>query len=229
MSGGMPMPGGWVMSMAWMRMGGQTWLGASTTFMGMWIVMMGAMMLPSLVPMLADYRRSVREAGETRATHLTWLTTLAGSAYFFVWAVFGAAAYPLGVFLAVAEMRWAPLARAVPVATGGVLLIAGWFQRSEWKTRRLARCRDAAACAAMRAVDARSAWRCGLRLGLDCALCCSSLIATLLVGGVMDIGVMALVAAAITAERLAPNPGRTAGAIGVIVMVVGAVAIARAL
>jgi len=40
---------------------------------------------------------------------------------------------------------------------------------------------------------------------------------------------MALVAAATTAERLPPNPGRTAGAIGVIVMVVGAVAIARAL
>ena len=46
--GGMLMPGGWTMSMAWMRMPGQTWLGAAASFIGMWVVMMVAMMLPSL-------------------------------------------------------------------------------------------------------------------------------------------------------------------------------------
>ena len=56
---GMPMPGGWTMSMAWMRMPGQTWLGAAASFLGMWIVMMVAMMLPSLVPMLWRYRQAV--------------------------------------------------------------------------------------------------------------------------------------------------------------------------
>src|SRR5258708_3300553 len=40
MSGGMPMPGGWTMSMAWMRMPGQSWLDAAVSFMGMWVVMM---------------------------------------------------------------------------------------------------------------------------------------------------------------------------------------------
>ena len=48
--GGMPMPGGWTMSMAWMRMPGQTWPGAAASFLGMWVVMMVAMMLPSLLP-----------------------------------------------------------------------------------------------------------------------------------------------------------------------------------
>jgi len=38
--GGMPMPGGWTMSMAWMRMPGQTWPGAAASFLGMWVVMM---------------------------------------------------------------------------------------------------------------------------------------------------------------------------------------------
>jgi hypothetical protein len=42
----MPMPGGWTMSMAWMRMPGQTWPGAAASFLGMWVVMMVAMMLP---------------------------------------------------------------------------------------------------------------------------------------------------------------------------------------
>ena len=53
--GGMPMPGGWTMSMAWMRMPGQTWPGAAASFLGMWVVMMMAMMLPSLVAMLRRY------------------------------------------------------------------------------------------------------------------------------------------------------------------------------
>lgn len=50
--GEMRMPGGWTMSMAWMRMLGQTWLGAAASFLGTWIVMMVAMMLPSLMPIL---------------------------------------------------------------------------------------------------------------------------------------------------------------------------------
>src|SRR5450432_4090 len=54
--GGMPMPGGWTMSMTWMMMPGQTWLGAIASFLGMWLVMMVAMMLPSLAPMLSRYR-----------------------------------------------------------------------------------------------------------------------------------------------------------------------------
>src|SRR4029453_7254797 len=67
--GGMPMPGGWTMSMAWMRMPGQTWPGVAATFLGMWVVMMVAMMLPSLVPMLQRYRQAVgRTAASAKAT-----------------------------------------------------------------------------------------------------------------------------------------------------------------
>src|SRR6202051_3077233 len=61
--GKMPMPGGWTMSMAWMRMPGQTWLAAAVSFLGMWVVMMLAMMLPPLVPMLLRYRQAVGRAG----------------------------------------------------------------------------------------------------------------------------------------------------------------------
>src|SRR6266516_53679 len=76
-TGEMSMPGGWTMSMAWMRMPGQTWPGAAASFLGMWVVMMVAMMLPSLVPMLLRYRQAV---GSTRDGNvgLGWLTTLVG-------------------------------------------------------------------------------------------------------------------------------------------------------
>ena len=80
-----------------MQMPGQTWLGAGASFLAMWVVMMVAMMLPSLVPMLRRYRQAVGRTGETR---LGWLTALVGAGYFFVWTVFGMAAYPLGVALA---------------------------------------------------------------------------------------------------------------------------------
>src|SRR5882762_143081 len=109
--GEMPMPGGWALSMAWMRMPGQTWSGAAASFLGMWVVMMVAMMLPSLVPMLWRYRQAVGRAGDAR---LGWLTAFVGGGYFFVWAVLGVAVFALGVGLAAIEMRRSELAGAVP-------------------------------------------------------------------------------------------------------------------
>ena len=137
---GMSMPGGWTMSMAWMRMPDQTWLGAATSFLGMWVVMMVAMMLPSLVPMLRRYRQAV---GRTGATRLGPLTAIAGLGYLFVWTVFGLAVFPLAVALAEVEMHQPALARAVPSGVGVVVLIAGALQFSAWKARHLACCREA--------------------------------------------------------------------------------------
>jgi predicted metal-binding membrane protein len=51
----------------------------------------------------------------------------------------------------------------------------------------------------------------------------------LLAAGVMDLRVMALVTTAITAERLAPRPERTARAIGVAIIAFGVLTITRAL
>jgi predicted metal-binding membrane protein len=223
--GAMPMPGGWTMSMAWMRMPGQTWPVAAAAFLGMWVVMMVAMMLPPLVPMLRRYREAVGRTGETR---LGRLTVLVGVGYFFVWTVFGMAAYLLGVALAAIEMQRPALARAVPTAVGVVVLIAGAFQLTAWKARHLACCREAPRRGSTLPADAGTAWRHGLRLGLHCSYCCLGLIALLLVVGVMDLGAMAVVAAAISVERLAPAGERVARAIGAVVVAAGVFLIARA-
>src|SRR4029450_257295 len=71
--GGLAMHGGWTMSVVWMWMPGQTWPGAAASFLGMWVVMMVAMMLPSLMPMLWRYRQAVGRTGETRLGRLTGL------------------------------------------------------------------------------------------------------------------------------------------------------------
>lgn len=221
--GGMPMPGGWTMSMAWMRMPGQTWPGALASFLGMWIVMMVAMMLPALVPMLWRYRQAMAGTGGPR---LGRLTALVGLGYFFVWTVIGTVAFPLGAALAAVEMRQPALARAVPVAVGAVVLLAGVLQLSSWKARHLACCREA--CCASPPADPGRAWRHGLRLGWHCGHCCAGLMAILLVVGVMNLPTMAVVAAAITVERLAPAGLRVARAIGAVLVGAGLLLVARA-
>jgi predicted metal-binding membrane protein len=223
--GEMPMPGGWTMSMAWMRMPGQTWPGAAASFLGMWVVMMVAMMLPSLMPMLWHYRLAVGRTGETR---LGRLTALVGVGYFFVWTAFGLAAFALGGALAALEMQLPVLARAVPVAAGVVVLSAGALQFTAWKSHHLACCRQAPGRGRTLPADARTAWRHGLRLGLHCSYCCGGLTAILLVIGVMDLRAMAVVTAAITVERVAPAGERVARAIGAVVVGTGLFLIARA-
>jgi predicted metal-binding membrane protein len=222
--GEMPMPGGWTMSMAWMPMCGQTWPGAAASFLGMWVVMMVAMMLPSLVPMLWHYRQAVGRTGEMR---LGRLTALMGVGYFFVWTVFGLAAFLLAVALTAVEMQQPELARAVPIAVGVVVLMAGALQLTTWKAHHLACCREAPGRGHTLPADAGTAWRHGLRLGLHCSGCCAGLTGILLVTGVMDLHAMAVVTAAITVERLAPAGERVAQAIGVVVVGGGLFLIAR--
>jgi len=204
MNGGMPMPGGWSMSMA--------------SFLAMWLLMMAAMMLPSLVAMLSRYRLALRRYGERR---LAPPTALAAAGYFAVWTGVGALLYPLGSLLAAAEMRSPALARAVPLASGAVLLVAGLVQLTRWKLERLLRCRDPLACCGTPRADAMGAWRQGLRLGAECCLCCAGLIAALVALGVMDLRAMGLVTAAITAERVSPWPRRVARGTGILLAVLG--------
>jgi predicted metal-binding membrane protein len=213
-------------AMVWMPMPGETWAAAASTFLGMWLVMMVAMMLPSLVPMLLRYRQAVGNTGEKR---LALLTALVAVAYFCVWAVFGMAVFPLGVTLAAAAMQLPVLARAVPVAAAVVVLIAGALQFTAWKTHHLACCRELPGRSRTLPADARTAWRHGLRLGLHCTQCSLGLMAILLASGVMDLRAMAVVAALITGERLAPAGRAAARAIGVVVISAGLFLIARAI
>jgi predicted metal-binding membrane protein len=227
--GGMTMPGGWTMSMTWMRMPGQTWPGAAASFLGMWIVMMIAMMLPSLVPMLARYRQALVTTdatgtkGPTGTMRLGLLTTLAGVAYFFVWTLFGMAIYPLGMTLAEMAMQQPAVSRAVPFAGGAAILIAGLLQFTEWKARYLECCRQAPGPGRTLSADAVTAWRHGLRLGLHCTYSCAGPMVILLVLGVMDLRAMAVVTAAITLERFAPAARRVSHAIGVVIVATGVI------
>jgi predicted metal-binding membrane protein len=208
--GAVPMPGGWSMSTLWMPTCGRTWARVAASFIGMWIVMMTAMMLPSLVPTLLRYRDAL--GSRARAGRLALLTMLVSGGYGVVWTALGVAVFALGASLAALELRWPALARSVPLAVSAVVLLAGALQFSSWKAHRLACCRATPNLAA----DAASAWRYGLRIGIDCGHCCAGLTAILLSVGTMDLRLMAAVTVAITAERVAPDGARVARAIGAI-------------
>ena len=224
--GTMEMPGGWTMSMSWMRMPGQSWLGAAASFVGMWVVMMAAMMLPSLMPMLRRYRGAVQR---TRETPLGWLTAMAGIGYLLIWAAWGLVIFPLGAALAELEMDLPELARAVPPTIAGIVLSAGVVQFSGWKSRSLASCREVPQGNCTLPGDTCTALRHGLRLGFHCSLSCANLTAILLAGGVMDLRMMALVTAAITAERIAPDGERVAKATGIGIIAIALFLAARAI
>ena len=208
--------------MAWMRMPGQTWPVAVASFLCMWVVMMVAMMLPSLVPMLWRYRQAVGRTGETR---LGRLTALVGVGYFFVWTVFGMAVFPLGVAVAAVQMQHSvSLSRRTD---------RGQCGSPDGRLSSAHRVESASPHVLLggtraRPAGGRTAWRHGLSLGVHCSQCCVGLMAILLAIGVMDLRAMVVVAAAITVERLAPAGERVARATGAVVVGAGLFLIARA-
>jgi predicted metal-binding membrane protein len=223
--GEIPMHGGWSVSSTWTPTCGQTWAGAAASFVGMWVVMMPAMMLPSLAPLLWHRRLALAGAGAARPdVSLAWLV----AGHVCAWAIGGIAVFALVASLVEAAMRLPALARAVPVSQGLVLLAAGAFQFTRCKAHHLACCREALRCNPHPLpAGAAIAWREGLRMAWHCSGACAGLTAVLLVAGVMDLHAMAAVAAAITGERLAPAGVPVARAVGAAVVASGLGVIAR--
>jgi len=226
MSGGMEMPGGWTMSMMWMRMPEQTWLAAAAMFLGMWLAMMVAMMLPSALPMLLIYRRVIHFRGER---HVGLATALMACGYFLVWLGAGVVAYGGGMIIAWATMRWSVLSRLVPLVSGVTLIVCGAWQFTGRKMACLRHCRDPLGIVAAHLGPGPSGgWRLGIHHGLFCLVCCWALMIIQLILGVMSLGVMALIATVIAVEKLAPRAQPVARLAGTAAILGGAAIAIRA-
>jgi predicted metal-binding membrane protein len=175
--------------------------------------------------MLWRYRTVVAGASGGR---LEALTVRVGIGYFGAWTLFGAIVFGAGCALSTLVMQWPLLAAIVPVAIGVIVVIAGAFQFSTWKTRHLECCRGSSKRCDTFTSDTRTAWRHGVRLGVHCIHCCFGLTVTLLVIGVMDLHAMAAVTAAISIERLVPGGARAARVVGIVMMAAGAFLLVRA-
>lgn len=223
--GALPMPGDWFMSAMWLPMCGQTWLDAAAAFTGNWALMMTPMMLPALCPALWAHRTRAHLMGYERpASSMWWI----GVGYCLVWTAVGAIAFAVGAALAANIVRSSALARAMPLCSGSIVVVAGLVQCSAWKARRIAYCGASSRHTVARAFDPRRALAHGVRLALREGYGCANLMGALFALGAMDLRAMVAITVAMTLEQWAPLGGRTFKYIGFALIATGAVLIARA-
>src|SRR5947207_4689287 len=191
-------------------------------FLGLWLVMMSAMMLPSVAPVAVLWTRLISgaSAGFGRVTRMSMF--LGG--YLLVWAAFGAVAFAA---LAGADRLLTASPTAAKWLGVAIFITAGIYQLTPWKAWCL-RHRRSPIGALMyylafkgRSRDARV----GLHHGATCAGCCWGLMILLVAVGVMNVAVMAALAMVIFVEKLWRYGKPFAQAVGVVLVAIGVLAI----
>jgi predicted metal-binding membrane protein len=192
---------GWWWTVGQMRgMDNGPWTGLGTFgwFLGIWVVMMAAMMLPSAAPTMALYSRM---AGPR--TPLAPVVFVAG--YLLTWAVTGVIAYAAANAASWSGSDALGWDRAGRWVAGATLLAAAAYELTPLKDVCLAKCRSPLG---FLLGSWRGGWFGALRMGAEngawCVGCCWALMASLFALGVMSIGWMAFVAALIAVEKLLP-------------------------
>ena len=173
-------------------------LGALGWFLGVWVVMMAAMMFPSVAPTVALYARMTRK----RAPLLPLLFT---AGYLLVWTGAGVVAFLIGS--AVARFSGDVFAwdRAGRWVAGVTLLVAAVYELTPLKDVCLGKCRSPLGFLLGSWRDGPSgAVRMGARHGAWCVGCCWALMASLFALGVMSVAWMAFVAGLIAVEKTLP-------------------------
>jgi predicted metal-binding membrane protein len=187
----------WIATIAWVAALDMT-LEAGTmglgfpAYVGMWTLMMAAMMLPAISPLVSMYARSVRGAPGA--------LTAFGSGYLVVWASTGVVAFALSsLFDSVAEDR-AGVAHVVAV---GAVAACGVYQLTPMKRWCLRHCRSPLShllhYASYRGRSRHL--RAGGHHGLVCVGCCWTLMVVLLVVGMMNVPAMIGLALLIALEK----------------------------
>jgi predicted metal-binding membrane protein len=169
----------------------------------MWAVMMTAMMLPSAVPM-------IRLAGHPHAV---------AAGYVGVWALFSIGATALQWALGRAAILNPMMEVASPRTGAALLAIAGIYQWTPLKQACLTTCQSPMAFLARRwRSGLGGAVRMGAEHGVHCVGCCWALMLLLFAGGVMNVTIIAGLAALVAIEKLAPFGGRSARITGAVMM-----------
>lgn len=197
-----------------MEPGPGTDLGGFGAFVGIWVTMMTAMMLPAVLPMALLYARI---AQQRRGSTVLFL-----GSYLLVWSALGAAAYLAARAIRALDPGWLAWDAAGPWVAGGAVVFAGLYELTPLKTVCLRRCRSPLHLV-------MGGWRDGnrgaLRLGVQhagwCAGCCVGLMLALFTLGVMSLLWMAVVAAAIFAEKVLPGGERTVRLVAVALVALG--------
>jgi predicted metal-binding membrane protein len=189
-----------------------SWFLPVTLYVGGWLLMTAAMMLPTIVPLLDRFDRIVRQRADRAA-----LIALVVGGYLLAWLGFGVAAHLFDAALhrAVLRSQWL-LVNGWAVGSL-ILAIAGLFQFSRLKNRCLSRCRTPFSFIVKHwrgRTPARNAFRLGLDHGAFCVACCWALMLVMFVVGTASIGWMLALGVVMAVEKNAPWGARVRRPLG---------------
>jgi predicted metal-binding membrane protein len=190
----------WIVTVERMRgmdAGPGTDLGALGWYVGIWVTMMAAMMLPSAAPMVVVHARVGRGS-----------TVVFVAGYLAAWTVYGLAAYGVHRGIRAAAPSFLAWHRGGPWVAGGALVAAGVYQLTPLRTVCLRHCRSPVGFLLHH--HGGGALRLGLTHGAWCVGCCGGLMLALFALGVMSLVWMAVVALVILAEKALPGGERLA-------------------
>jgi predicted metal-binding membrane protein len=209
------------------RMGGMdagpgTDLGGLSFWVTAWVVMMAAMMFPSIAPMVVMYARieeGRREQGRPREVGATALFV---GGYLLTWTAAGLIGYAIIEGARALDIGFLGWDSGGPYVAGAVIVAAGLYQLTPLKEVCLRHCRSPMMFLLTRWRPGRGgALRMGMEHGSWCVGCCWGLMAALFAVGVMSIGWMVMVAALIAIEKLLPWKAVANRGIAVLLVVLG--------
>jgi predicted metal-binding membrane protein len=214
----------WVVTFDRMRgmdAGPGTDLGGLGWFIGIWVTMMAAMMLPSVSPMVLAFARVSRErSSRGQAAFVPTWVFLGG--YLAAWTAYGLLAYGIYRLANAVAGDWLAWDRAGPYVAGGAILAAGLYQLTPIKDVCLRHCRTPLHFLLHGWHEGRlGALRMGVEHGLYCVGCCWGLMVVLFSLGVMSLFWMAVIAGVIFAEKVFPFGARLTRLFAVAFVVLG--------
>ena len=217
---------GWFLTdgrMAGMDAGPGTDPGTLGFYVSTWVVMMAAMMFPSMAPMVVAFariQRRRRELGKASSGPAALVLFVGG--YLVAWCLFGLMAYgmlKLVRSLSIDVLSWD---RAGPYLAGAVIVAAAVYQLTPMKDVCLRTCRGP--------LDfLLGGWRTGyvgaLQMGVEhgawCVGCCWALMAALFAVGAMSVGWMAFIAALVAVEKMLPWQRVANRGVAILLLVLG--------
>jgi predicted metal-binding membrane protein len=214
----------WIVSyerMEGMDAGPGTHLGELGWYLGIWVTMMAAMMLPSVAPMaLAFARVSRHRAGLGRAEFVPTWTFLAG--YLLAWTGYGLVAYSVFRLITTLDIGFLAWDESGPWVAGGAVAAAGLYQLTSLKEICLRHCRSPLHFVLHGWKEGRlGALQMGFVHGAYCVGCCWGLMVVLFALGVMSLTWMAMIAGIIFAEKLLPFGSRLTRVFALIFVTLG--------
>jgi len=186
--------------------------GALGFYVSVWVVMMAAMMFPSIAPMVSTY--SLADRSGRRGSTAAFV-----GGYLLTWTAFGLVAYGLFELVRSLDVEAFAWDRDGPYVAGAVIAVAALYQLTPLKNACLSRCRNPLGFVITSWRDGRfGAVVMGVHHGAWCVGCCWALMAALFAVGVMSVAWMVFIALLVAAEKLLPWPRAANGAIAALLL-----------